>query len=107
VPRLPEGCLAEHSLSLPYGGGGASVEASGPQQSNNRMEVSICADLLAGRLETCGCQVADGIASRGAVLFPGYHWLHSLWEPLLRLHSSRELIRLSSSLLMGLFMWKT
>jgi len=71
VPRLSEGCLAEHSLSLPYGGGGggASVEASGPQQSNNRMEVSICAELLVGRLETCGYQVADGIASRGAFLF--------------------------------------
>ena len=49
------------------------------------MEVSICAELLAGGLEMCGYQVADGIASRGAVLFPGYHWLHSLWEPLLRL----------------------
>ena len=33
------------------------------------MEVSICAELLAGGLETCGYQAADGIALRGAVLF--------------------------------------
>ena len=45
--------------------GGASVEASGPQRSNNRMEVSVCAELLVGRLEACDCRVADEIMSRG------------------------------------------
>ena len=31
--------------------------------------MSICAELLAGVLETCGCRVADGIASRGTPCF--------------------------------------
>jgi len=49
-------------------------------------EVSIRAELLAGRLGTRGCQVADGIASRGA---PRGCCLgiSSLWEPLLGLGS--------------------
>ena len=66
------------------------------------MDVSVCAELLAGRLET------RGIASLGlTLLLPGYRWLRSLWEQLLRLRSvgngtdrsSRELIRFTGSLL--------
>ena len=47
--------------------------------------MSIRAELLAGMLETHDCQVADEFALRGLVLLPGYHWLPSLWETLLRL----------------------
>jgi len=60
--------LAEYSPQSTVWGGVHQLKASEPQRSN-RMEVSICAELLAGGLETCGCQVADGIASWGAVLF--------------------------------------
>ena len=72
MPSCAKAVRGVPSRALPQSavwGGVHQLKASEPQRSNNRMEVSICAELLAGRLETCGYQVADGIASRGAFLF--------------------------------------